>query len=56
MIMIMDGALQAVDHSCYESAILEWRKLVPAGVLYYVFPQSARFIAPSVLITGVYDI
>lgn len=49
MIMIMDGALQAVDHSCYECNS-RWCKLVPAGVLYYDSRNPPDYCS-SVLIT-----
>ncbi len=50
MIMIMDGALQAVDRSCYESAVLDGANWVQRAV-YVTIPAIRRIIAPSVLIT-----
>lgn len=50
MIMIMDGALQAVDRSCYESAIMDGANW-PQRALYITIPAIRPIIAPSVLIT-----
>ena len=50
MIMIMDGALQSVDRSCYESALLDgagwWTR-----TRYITIPAIRPIIAPSVIIT-----
>ena len=50
MIMIMDGALQAVDHSCYESAILDGANWFQRAY-FITIPAIRPIIAPSVLIT-----
>ena len=50
MIMIMDGALQAVDHSCYESAILDGANWFQRAY-FITIPAIRTIIAPSVLIT-----
>lgn len=50
MIMIMDGALQAVDHSCYESAILDGANWFQRAH-FITIPAIRPIIAPSVLIT-----
>lgn len=50
MIMIMDGALQAVDRSLYESAILDGAGRFQRAA-YITVPSIRRIIAPSVLIT-----
>lgn len=50
MIMIMDGALQAVDHSCYESAILDGANWFQRAY-FITIPAIRQIIAPSVLIT-----
>lgn len=50
MIMIMDGALQAVDHSCYESAILDGANWFQRA-FFITIPAIRPIIAPSVLIT-----
>ena len=50
MIMMIDGALQSVDKSMYESAMLEgagfWQKN-----LYITMPSISRVIAPAVIMT-----
>ena len=50
MIMIMDGALQAVDKSCYESAILDGANWMQRTV-YLTIPSIKPIIAPAVIIT-----
>ncbi|WP_306554305.1 carbohydrate ABC transporter permease [Ruthenibacterium lactatiformans] len=50
MIMIMDGALQAVDKNCYESAILDGANWVQRTV-YLTIPSIKPIIAPAVIIT-----
>lgn len=50
MIMIMDGALQAVDQSYYESAILDGANWFQRAI-YITIPEIKGIIAPSVLIT-----
>ena len=50
MIMIMDGALQAVDRSCYESAVLDGAGWFQRAA-YITIPAIRQIIAPSVLIT-----
>lgn len=50
MIMIMDGALQAVDRSCYESAVLDGAGPFRCAVSITI-PAIRRIIAPAVLIT-----
>ena len=50
MIMIMDGALQAVDHSCYEGAILDGANWFQRAY-FITIPAIRPIIAPSVLIT-----
>lgn len=50
MIMIMDGALQAVDKSCYESAILDGASWMQRTV-YLTIPSIKPIIAPAVIIT-----
>lgn len=50
MIMIMDGALQAVDKSCYESAILDGANWMQRTV-YLTLPSIKPIIAPAVIIT-----
>lgn len=50
MIMIMDGALQAVDRSLYESAILDGADWFQRAA-YITIPSIRQIIAPSVLIT-----
>lgn len=50
MIMIMDGALQAVDKSCYESAILDGANWMRRTV-YLTIPSIKPIIAPAVIIT-----
>ena len=45
MIMIMDGALQAVDKSCYESAILDGANWMQRTV-YLTIPSIKPIIAP----------
>ncbi|MCQ5089653.1 sugar ABC transporter permease [Subdoligranulum sp. AM23-21AC] len=50
MIMIMDGALQAVDKNCYESAILDGANWMQRTV-YLTIPSIKPIIAPAVIIT-----
>ena len=50
LIMIMDGALQAVDKSCYESAILDGANWMQRTV-YLTIPSIKPIIAPAVIIT-----
>ena len=50
MIMIMDGALQAVDKNFYESAILDGANWVQRTV-YLTIPSIKPIIAPAVIIT-----
>ena len=50
MIMIMDGALQAVDQSYYESASLDGANWFQRAI-YITIPEIKGIIAPSVLIT-----
>jgi arabinogalactan oligomer/maltooligosaccharide transport system permease protein len=50
MIMIMDGALQAVDQSFYESAILDGANWFQRTV-YLTIPSIRQIIKPSVIIT-----
>lgn len=50
MIMIMDGALQAVDQSYYESTILDGANWFQRAI-YITIPEIKGIIAPSVLIT-----
>lgn len=50
MIMIMDGALQAVDKSCEESAILDGANWFQR-TFYITIPAIRPIIAPSVMIT-----
>ena len=50
MIMIMDGALQAVDQSYYESAILDGANWLQRAVSITI-PEIRGIIAPAVLIT-----
>ena len=50
MIMIMDGALKAVDKNCYESAILDGANWVQRTV-YLTIPSIKPIIAPAVIIT-----
>lgn len=50
MIMIMDGALQAVDKSCYESAILDGASWMQRTV-YLTIPSIKPIVAPAVIIT-----
>ena len=50
MIMIMDGALQAVDKSCYESAILDGANWLQR-TFYLTIPSIRPIIAPAVIIT-----
>lgn len=50
MIMIMDGALQAVDKSCYESAISDGANWMQRTV-YLTIPSIKPIIAPAVIIT-----
>ena len=50
MIMIMDGALQAVDHSCYGRAILDGANWCQRAY-FITIPAIRPIIAPSVLIT-----
>lgn len=50
MIMIMDGALQAVDRSCYESAVLDGANWVQR-TLYLTIPAIRPIIGPAVVIT-----
>jgi arabinogalactan oligomer/maltooligosaccharide transport system permease protein len=50
MITIMDGALQSIDKSYYESALLDgagWLK----RTIYITVPMIRSIIAPSVIIT-----
>ena len=55
MIMIMDGALQAVDHSCYESAILDGANWFQRAY-FITIPAIRPIIAPSVLILSLIHI
>lgn len=51
MIMIMDGAMQSIDRSYYESALLDganWRK----RTRYITIPAIRPIIAPAVVITA----
>ena len=50
MIMIMDGALQAVDKSYYESAILDGATWLQRAV-HITIPEIRGIIGPAVLIT-----
>lgn len=50
MLMIMDGAMQAVDKSYYESAILDGANWLQRSV-YITIPEIRTIIAPMVLIT-----
>ncbi len=50
MLMIMDGALQAVDKSFYESAILDGATWLQRAV-YITIPEIRGIIGPAVLIT-----
>lgn len=50
MIMIMDGALQAIDKSCEESAILDGANWLQR-TYYITLPAIRPIIAPSVMIT-----
>ncbi|WP_418666719.1 carbohydrate ABC transporter permease [Allofournierella sp.] len=50
MIMIMDGALQAVDKSCYESAVLDGANWMQRTA-YLTIPSIKPIIAPAVIIT-----
>lgn len=50
MIMIMDGALQSVDKSCYENAILDGANWVQRTI-YLTIPSIKPIITPSVIIT-----
>lgn len=50
MIMMIDGALQSIDKSMYESAVLEgagfWQKNI-----YITIPSLKKIVAPSVIMT-----
>src|SRR5699024_387206 len=50
MIMIMDGALQSIDRSYYENAILDGATLVER-TRYITLPVIRPIIAPAVIIT-----
>ena len=50
MLMIMDGALQAVDKSFYESAILDGATWLQRAV-HITIPEIRGIIGPAVLIT-----
>ncbi len=50
MIMIMDGAMQAIDQSYYESATLDGANCLQRAV-YITIPVIRPIIAPAVLIT-----
>ena len=50
MIMIMDGALQSIDKSYYESAILDGAGVF-ARAKYITIPAMRPIIAPAVIIT-----
>ena len=50
MIMIMDGAMQSIDRSYYESAILEGASWVER-TFYITIPAIRSIIAPAVIIT-----
>ena len=50
MIMIMDGALQSIDASYYESAILDGASW-PERTRYITIPSIKPIIAPAVIIT-----
>ncbi len=50
MIMIMDGAMQAVDKSYYESALMDGATWIERSV-HITIPEIKGIIAPSVMIT-----
>ena len=50
MIMIMDGALQSIDRSCYESARLDGAGAL-AQARFITIPAMKPIIAPAVIIT-----
>ena len=50
MIMIMDGAMQSIDRSYYESAILEGASWMERTI-YITIPAIRAIIAPAVIIT-----
>lgn len=50
MIMIMDGAMQSIDRSYYESAILEGASWIER-TFYITIPAIRAIIAPAVIIT-----
>lgn len=50
MLMIMDGAMQSIDKSCYESAMLDGATWLEKTV-YITVPTIRPIIAPAVIIT-----
>lgn len=50
MIMIMDGAMQAVDKSYYESALMDGANWIERAI-HITIPEIKGIIAPSVMIT-----
>ena len=50
MIMMIDGALQSIDKSMYESAVLEGAGFIQKNI-YITIPSLRKIVAPAVIMT-----